>query len=168
MDRPSARGHWLPGSTRAPPDKALFAMSSATRPGESIAGYIGFEATAIYGEESKDPKRTVPMATYAAVTIITVLFAPPSLFSDGFDGGFANWTSANGLTLDAALGAPSVPSARAAVSGSRASASKVLGTSSSVLCMSVRVNLTSIGSSTVSLLRLRTASDAGIARPQVK
>ena len=41
----------------------------------AFASFIGFEATAIYGEESKDPKRTVPMATYLAVTLITVLFA---------------------------------------------------------------------------------------------
>jgi len=41
----------------------------------AFASFIGFEATAIYGEESRDPKRTVPIATYAAVTIITVLFA---------------------------------------------------------------------------------------------
>lgn len=41
----------------------------------AFASFIGFEATAIYGEESRDPKRTVPMATYAAVTIITVIFA---------------------------------------------------------------------------------------------
>jgi amino acid transporter len=41
----------------------------------AFASYIGFEATAIYGEESKDPKRVVPRATYWAVGIITVLFA---------------------------------------------------------------------------------------------
>jgi amino acid transporter len=41
----------------------------------AFASYIGFEATAIYGEESKDPKRTVPRATYIAVGLITVLFA---------------------------------------------------------------------------------------------
>jgi len=40
----------------------------------AFASYIGFEATAIYGEESKDPKRTVPRATYLAVLLITVLF----------------------------------------------------------------------------------------------
>jgi amino acid transporter len=40
----------------------------------AFASYIGFEATAIYGEESKDPKRTVPIATYTAVTLITLLF----------------------------------------------------------------------------------------------
>jgi amino acid transporter len=41
----------------------------------AFAGFIGFEATAIYGEECRDPKRTVPRATYAAVTIITLIFA---------------------------------------------------------------------------------------------
>ena len=41
----------------------------------ALASYIGFEATAIYGEEAKDPKRAVPRATYWAVGLITVLFA---------------------------------------------------------------------------------------------
>jgi len=41
----------------------------------ALASYIGFEATAIYGEESVDPKRTVPRATYWAIGIITAVFA---------------------------------------------------------------------------------------------
>jgi len=41
----------------------------------AFASFIGFEATAIYGEESKDPKRTVPRATYWAIGIISGLFA---------------------------------------------------------------------------------------------
>ena len=41
----------------------------------AFASFIGFEATAIYGEESKDPKKIVPRATYWAVGIITGLFA---------------------------------------------------------------------------------------------
>lgn len=40
----------------------------------AFASFIGFEATAIYSEESKDPKRTVPRATYGAVIAITILF----------------------------------------------------------------------------------------------
>ncbi len=40
----------------------------------AFASYIGFEATAIYGEESKDAHRTVPRATYLAVITITVIF----------------------------------------------------------------------------------------------
>jgi amino acid transporter len=45
----------------------------------AFASFIGFEASAIYGEESKDPKRTVPRATYLAVGTITALFALTSL-----------------------------------------------------------------------------------------
>lgn len=40
----------------------------------AFASFIGFEATAIYGEEAKDPKRAVPVATYWAIGIITGLF----------------------------------------------------------------------------------------------
>lgn len=41
----------------------------------AFASFIGFEATAIYGEETRDPKRSVPRATYAAVITITLIFA---------------------------------------------------------------------------------------------
>ena len=41
----------------------------------AFASFIGFEATAIYGEESVDPKKTVRRATYWAIGIITALFA---------------------------------------------------------------------------------------------
>jgi amino acid transporter len=36
----------------------------------AVACFIGFEATAIYGEEARDARRTVPRATYAAVLLI--------------------------------------------------------------------------------------------------
>jgi len=41
----------------------------------ALASFVGFEATAIYGEESRNPTRTVPLATYAAVSIIMVFFS---------------------------------------------------------------------------------------------
>jgi amino acid transporter len=44
----------------------------------AFASYIGFEATAIYGEESRDPQRSVPRATYLAIALITVIFAAAS------------------------------------------------------------------------------------------
>jgi amino acid transporter len=40
-----------------------------------VAAFMGFESGAIYGEEAKDPKRTVPRATYLAVIIIGVFYA---------------------------------------------------------------------------------------------
>ncbi|MFD7876374.1 APC family permease [Streptomyces sp. NPDC059766] len=41
----------------------------------AIASMFGFEATAIYGEEAREPRRTVPRATYLAVAVVTGFFA---------------------------------------------------------------------------------------------
>ncbi|WP_442965012.1 APC family permease [Pseudomonas sp. JH-2] len=35
-----------------------------------FAAFIGFEATTIYGEEARDPQRSIPVATYASVLLI--------------------------------------------------------------------------------------------------
>lgn len=40
-----------------------------------LGAFIGFEATAIFGEEAKNPKRTIPLATYTAVGLITLFYA---------------------------------------------------------------------------------------------
>ncbi|MBB4952187.1 amino acid transporter [Agrobacterium vitis] len=40
-----------------------------------LGAYVGFEATAIFGEEAHNPERTIPMATYVAVLLITVFYA---------------------------------------------------------------------------------------------
>jgi amino acid transporter len=37
----------------------------------AFGSYVGFEATALYGEEAHDPKRSVPRATYVALALIT-------------------------------------------------------------------------------------------------
>ncbi|MGY0385826.1 APC family permease [Nocardioides sp. WG-D5] len=39
-----------------------------------MAGFIGFESTAIFRDEARDPARTIPLATYAAVAIIAVFY----------------------------------------------------------------------------------------------
>ncbi len=41
----------------------------------AVASFVGFEATAIYGEEARDPRRTIPKATYIAVVLIGVFYA---------------------------------------------------------------------------------------------
>ncbi|WP_438854636.1 APC family permease [Agromyces sp. M3QZ16-3] len=40
-----------------------------------FGAYIGFEGTAIYSEEAKDPSRTVPIATYIAIGFLAVFYA---------------------------------------------------------------------------------------------
>jgi amino acid transporter len=40
----------------------------------NFASFIGFEATTIYSQEARDPKRTVPRATYVAVLTIGIFY----------------------------------------------------------------------------------------------
>lgn len=40
----------------------------------AVFGFIGFEATAVFRSEAKDPERTIPRATYAAVLIIAAVY----------------------------------------------------------------------------------------------
>jgi amino acid transporter len=41
----------------------------------ALTGFIGFEATAVFRDEARDPERTIPIATYAAVIIIGAFYA---------------------------------------------------------------------------------------------
>jgi amino acid transporter len=69
--------------TDGPAQPALFApFGPATlTPGLSMAlvfvvtAFVGFEATAIFGEEARDRGRTIPRATYIAVILIAVFYA---------------------------------------------------------------------------------------------
>lgn len=44
----------------------------------SVAGFIGFESTAVYRGEARNPDRTIPLATYIAVGFVTVLYTVSS------------------------------------------------------------------------------------------
>lgn len=41
----------------------------------AATAFIGFEATALFGEEAKEPRKTIPRATYAAIIIIGLMHA---------------------------------------------------------------------------------------------
>lgn len=43
-----------------------------------VTAFMGFETTAIYSEEARDPERTIPVATYIAVVVILTFFAVSS------------------------------------------------------------------------------------------
>ncbi|NUU21109.1 MAG: APC family permease [Streptomycetaceae bacterium] len=58
-----------------------------------MASFMGFESAALYGEECKDPKRTVARSTYIAVGVIGVLYAVTS------------WAMMTGAGTDKAVGA---------------------------------------------------------------
>jgi amino acid transporter len=41
----------------------------------TAAAFIGFEATALYAEEARDPRRTIPRATYIAIAFLAGFYA---------------------------------------------------------------------------------------------
>ncbi len=54
--------------------------------------WVGFESTAMYGEESRDPKRIIPRATMIAVLGVGVFYV------------FVSWMAISGSGVDSALG----------------------------------------------------------------
>lgn len=54
---------------------ALFVPGVGAALAFGVAAFMGFESGAIYGEEARDPRRTVPRATFIAVSIIGVFYA---------------------------------------------------------------------------------------------
>lgn len=56
-----------PGNLAAPGVGAILALA--------VLGFVGFESAAVFSEESRDPRRTVPVATYASVALIAGLYA---------------------------------------------------------------------------------------------
>lgn len=53
----------------------LFAAGLGAALATAIAGFVGFEGTAVFSEESKDPQKTITKATYLALAIIGLLYA---------------------------------------------------------------------------------------------
>jgi alpha-tubulin suppressor-like RCC1 family protein len=93
---------------------------------------------------------------------IIVQQGPPVIFADDFaTGDFSRWTTATRLSIDAATGSPSPPSARGQVSGQSAFAARNLGATYGTVCMSEQVNVASVAGAP-DLFRLRTASDGPI------
>lgn len=56
-----------PGNLIGPGVGAILALA--------VLGFVGFESAVVFSEESKDPRRTVPTATYIAVGGTALLYA---------------------------------------------------------------------------------------------
>lgn len=61
-------------SAAAVTPSALFVPGVGAALAFGIAAFMGFESAALYGEESKDPRRTIPRATFLAVAVIGVFY----------------------------------------------------------------------------------------------
>lgn len=57
----------------------------------AIASFIGFESTVVYRDETRDPERTIPRATYASAIVIGLFYT------------FASWTIIVGLGEGSAI-----------------------------------------------------------------
>ncbi|MFD1660513.1 APC family permease [Streptomyces caeni] len=54
----------------------------------AFISFLGFESAALYGEEARDPKRSVPRAVYASVVLIAVFY------------GLTSWIAVGGIGPD--------------------------------------------------------------------
>ena len=90
---------------------------------------------------------------------------PTVVLSDDFStGSFSRWSGVVNLSIDTTSGATAPPSARGQASAARTVAYRVLGSTHTNLCQTIRLNLASIGANSVDLLRLRTAANGPVAR----
>ncbi|MFJ4920610.1 APC family permease [Streptomyces sp. NPDC088725] len=68
---------------------ASFSPHVATGPGAGVGlmfafvSFIGFESASLYGKEARDPRRSVPRATYGAVVLISGFYAVTSWLAVG-------------------------------------------------------------------------------------
>lgn len=70
-----------------------------------MAGFIGFEATAIFRDEAREPEKTIPRATYGAVLLIAVFYTLTSwAIVQGWGAGFMDAVAADPAGLVAATG----------------------------------------------------------------
>lgn len=70
---------------------AFFSGPFATGVMLAIFGFVGFEATAVFRNEARDPLRTIPRATYAAAILIASFYA------------FSAWAMIVGVGVDTAV-----------------------------------------------------------------
>ena len=88
-----------------------------------------------------------------------------AIFSDDFStGDFSKWSGVTRMTIDNATGGVAPPSALAQTSAQTGFAFENLSGTFSQLCMSANVNVSSLGGSTPTLFRLRTAANGAVAR----
>ncbi|MEO8422449.1 MAG: sulfatase [Actinomycetota bacterium] len=87
-----------------------------------------------------------------------------SIFADDFSGGLGQWSGVSGITIASNAGGVVPPSALASSTGSRVNAFRAFGAGYASACVSFNARVNSIGSTSVALMHLETASSGGIGR----
>jgi amino acid transporter len=73
--------HALPLASMSP--STVFSGAVGVTMMFAFMSFIGFESASLYGEEAREPRRTVPRATYASVIVIAVFYALTSWVAVG-------------------------------------------------------------------------------------
>lgn len=119
-----------------------------------------------YAVDASDGTNIGPLSPTSLT--ITVISAPPVIFSDDFSAGLGRWTRLIRATIDGSSGKAAPPSVRATAAGNAAYAYHDLGKTSTSLCMSANIRLNSLGAGAgTALFRLRTAADGPVGRAMV-
>ncbi|MGO4104129.1 APC family permease [Leifsonia sp. YAF41] len=74
---------FLPANVFAPGSGAMFVLA--------LGAFLGFESTAIYSEEAREPRRSIPRATYISVGFLALFY------------GFATWIATVGFGANGIL-----------------------------------------------------------------
>ena len=95
---------------------------------------------------------------------------PPSnvVFSDSFDQGLGAWPSVTRVTVDSTTGNPAAPSARLTAAANTAFARRGFGTGLTQVCAAANALVGSVTSADFTLLRVREAGGAALARLYVR
>jgi hypothetical protein len=122
----------------------------------SLDAFIRMGADPLYGGTGTAPPPPPP--------------PPPSnvVFTDSFDQGLSAWSSVTRATTDSTIGNPSAPSARLTASGNTAFARRAFGSSLPSACAAANIRVGSVSSADFTLLRIRQAGGAALARVFVR
>ena len=156
---------WAVGPAGVTADTAFNAVSIGSTTDTTFTD-IGLTPGSIhtYTVDAVDAATNVSLMSPASAQI-TVSAGVPPIFSDDFTSGdFSSWTLNTRLTIDAAIGSPAAPSARAQVTAQSAFAYKDLASPVSQFCMSTNVNLAASGGTAIDIMRLRTAANGAIVK----
>jgi len=118
-----------------------------------------------YAVEAFDGVNTGPRSPTSE--LITVMAGASEILNDRFDAGLGGWTVAMNVAIDSSQGGAAPPSARISVNGVKGFMWRDFGAGYPQVCVSMRINLQSQTSTPVTLIKLRTSSDAPIGGLQV-
>jgi chitodextrinase len=160
------RIHWAASSDASPITYDVYRDGGSTPIGTSIDTTftdtgLDVNSSHTYTVDAVDASNNRSAQSPASAPITVT----PLIFSDDFTSdNFTNWSLFTNMTLDEGQGSPSAPSARSQVSSSASYAYADFGFTYGTACASANMNASSLGTTSVDLMRLRSAAGGPIAK----